>query len=106
MKRYIRSSATNRIQANLAEIEEMLGRLKYVVDDDEIRVAFSASDTPESLMDEGMIGRWFADRGYDVSFHRGDFEYTTKPDWINYRGSIRSKGHTAYLRNRLIMTIR
>lgn len=105
MKRYIRSS-TNRIQDNLYEIEQMLGRLKYVVDGDEIRVALNSTDTEELLMSEGMLGRWFADRGYDVSFTRGDFEYTTKPEWTNYRGIERSKGHKAYLRNRLIMTIR
>ena len=50
-----------------------------------------------------MLGRWFADNGFDVSFEKRDVEYTTKGDF-NVRSMIRYRGRTAYLRNRLVMT--
>lgn len=106
MKRLIYSS--NRIEDNLFAIESQLKGLKYNIspDKDEIEIAMPPGAREDELMQEPMLGKWFADRGFDVSFRKGDFEYQTKPDWINYKAIRRSKPHTAYLRNRLIMMIR
>lgn len=71
-----------------------------------IIIPLYSNSTEEELMSDGMLGAWFRDNGFDVSFSRGDVEYQTKPQWTNYRGMQRSKGHTAYLRNRLILTAR
>lgn len=61
--------------------------------------------TEEDFMSPGMLGRWFEDNGFNVTFKRSDVEYTTKDSWMNYRGSVRSKGHKAYLRDRLVAEI-
>ena len=50
------------------------------------------------------LGTWFQNNGFDVKLERKDVEYTTKGEWLNYRGWQRSKGHTANLRDRLVMT--
>lgn len=70
-----------------------------------IVVPFSKGTTEEDLMQEGMLGYWFVNHGFNVFFEYGDYEYTTKPTWTNYKGWNRASGHTAYLRNRTIMTI-
>ena len=67
-----------------------------------IIIPFSPGISEEFVMEPGMLGRWFADNGFNVEFSKGDVEYTTKPEWTNYRGLERSKGHKAFLRNRLI----
>lgn len=68
-----------------------------------IEIPFGYSDKEETLMEEGMIGKWFADNGFNVSFRKGDYEYQTKGEF-NSIAMLKTKGHTAYLRNRLILT--
>ena len=105
MKRYIRSSS--RIQDNMYELENRLSGLKYFVGSDGsyIDVILPKGYTEETLMSEGMLGRWFEDHGYNVSFRTGDYEYETQPEIINHRSMEKRKGHTAFLRNRCIMTV-
>ena len=55
-------------------------------------------------MSDGMLGVWFRDNGFEVSFSRGDVEYQTKPAF-NVRSMRSEKGHKAFLRNRLILTV-
>ena len=109
MKRYIKStSSTIRLSDIQSELEAMLKTRKYYnldYDRNILEMPCSAGITESDMLAEGMLGDWFKQKGFNVSFRKGDFEYTTKPTWINYRGSVQSKGHTAYLRNRLIMTI-
>ena len=71
-----------------------------------ILIPFSKGATEEELMSDLGLGKWFQDNGFDIEFHKGDAEYTTKPTWMNYRGWTQSKGHTAMLRDRLIMEAR
>ena len=70
-----------------------------------IEIPFGSSVTKEDLLSEGMLGEWYKNNGFDISFRKGDYEYQTKGNWLNYRARTRSKGHTAYLRNRLILTV-
>lgn len=74
------------------------------VEDKTIVIPFSSGTTEADIMEDGMLGKWFSDNGFSISFRTGDVEYMTKGGWINYRGAVRSSGHVAYLRNRLIMT--
>lgn len=69
-----------------------------------IIIPFSKDSTEEDLMSDGMLGKWFVDNGFDVSFEKKDVEYTTK-DKFSTRSMNRTKGHSAYLRNRLVATI-
>ena len=69
-----------------------------------IVVPFSSDMSEEVLMGKGMIGEWFEQNGFNISFERRDVEYTTKPRWINRKGMSMSDGHKAFLRNRLVMT--
>lgn len=60
--------------------------------------------TRTMLTEEGMLGDWFIKNGFGVTFEQRDVEYMTKGTFdchscTNYRG------HKAYLRNRIVMTI-
>ena len=106
MKRYIKST-TEISDATLQQAVAMVKSNRQAVVDlanHSIIVPCSSGVTEEDLMSEGMMGRWFEDHGFDVSFSTGDFEYTTK-DQFNPRSMSRSSGHKSYLRNRLIMKI-
>ena len=70
-----------------------------------IIIPFGKDTTEEEVMGEGMLGKWFADNGFDITFSTGDIEYMTKGGWMNYSGWVKESGHKAYLRNRLIATI-
>ena len=69
-----------------------------------IVIPFSRGVDQEELMQEGMLGKWFSDNGFNISFRTGDVEYTTQDSWMSYKGAIRQRGRRANLRNRLIMT--
>ena len=71
----------------------------------EIIIPFDKNITEEDVMAPGMIGRWYRDNGFDIEFTVGDYDYTTKDVWTNYKGWNRQSGHQAWLRNRLIATI-
>ena len=106
MKLYIRSSISPDI---ISQAENLIKSLKgsYVDrENHEIVVVFPPHATKEQVMDEGMLGKWFVDHGFDVSFEVKDVEYQTQGEWTNYRGWVREKPHTAYLRNRLVLTAR
>ena len=109
MKRYIKFTTSNiRLSDIRSELEPLLKSRKYYnldYDNNVLEIPLSTGITEEEMLEPGMLGDWFKQKGFNVSFHTGDFEYTTKPTWINYRGSVQSKGHTAFLRNRLIMTV-
>lgn len=72
-----------------------------------ITIPFSAGrtkdDIPE-LMEAGSLCKWYVDNGFNISFEVRDVEYTTKPIF-NTRSMTGYRGHTAYLRNRLVATI-
>lgn len=65
----------------------------------------SAGISEQDLLDEGMLGKWFIDHGFNVEFDVRDYEYKTKGTF-NVR-SMRKEGagNTRYLRNRTVMTI-
>lgn len=72
-----------------------------------ITVPFSAGrtkdDIPE-LMQSGSLCNWYIENGFNLSFEVRDVEYTTKPTF-NTRSMTSYRGHTAFLRNRLVATI-
>ena len=69
-----------------------------------IVIPFPKGTTEEELMSDGMLGKWFVDNGFDISFETGDYEYTTKGEF-NTRSMIKYKGRQAFLRDRLIATV-
>ena len=73
------------------------------LDNHKIIIPFSSGVTEQDLMEPGMLGEWFKSNGFDISFRNGDVEYQTKGNF-NTASMRKEKGHTAYLRNRLIMT--
>ena len=104
MKRYIRCTEVSQsILQQAAEFAEGFKGSVVDLENHTIMIPFYSSSTESDLMSEGMLGRWFADNGFDVSFERRDVEYTTKGDF-NVRSMTKYKGKTAYLRNRLVMT--
>lgn len=106
MKRMIRASKEITPQV-LFEAEEHIKGLKgSSVDRDNhiITVVFPKGFSEDDAMEDGTLGSWFRDKGFDISFSQGDHEYTTQDTWRNARGWSREKGHKAYLRDRLIMT--
>ena len=60
--------------------------------------------TASMLMEEGMLGDWFIKNGFKVAFERRDVEYTTKPTF-DCHSCTTYRGHKAYLRDRIVMTI-
>ena len=75
------------------------------MDNKHIEVPFDKGVTEELVMEEGMLGRWFVDNGFSVKFEVKDVAYNTKGSWVNYSGAVRSDGHVAYLRNRLVAIV-
>jgi len=69
-----------------------------------IIIPFPKGTTEEELMSDGMLGKWFVDNGFDISFETGDYEYATKGEF-NPRSMTKYKGRQAFLRDRLIATI-
>ena len=102
MKRYIRSSVNSDMIAKAIDFAKDFKGAIIDSDNKHIEIPFSSSSTEEDLMSEGMLGRWFADNGFDIHFEKKDVEYITQDTWRNARGWNREKGHTAYLRNRLV----
>ena len=91
----------------LLEVEDQIKPLKgSSIDRDNhvVTVVFPKGFTEDEVMQDGLLGTWFQDKGFDISFSQGDQEYTTQDSWRNYRGFVKEKGHKAYLRDRLIMT--
>lgn len=74
------------------------------LDGHKIVIPFSKDSTEEDLMSDGMLGKWFIDNGFDISFEKRDVEYVTK-DKFSVRGMNRTKGHKANLKDRLVGTI-
>jgi len=107
MKRYIKS--TNNISPELLmQTKDMLSCFKHTnfdIDNHRIVVPLYPGAIEDDLMQEGMLGKWLVDNGFDVSFTTGDYEYLTKGRF-NARAMRREgAGDKRYLRNRLIMTI-
>jgi hypothetical protein len=51
----------------------------------------------DTIMSKGYIGDTFKDKGFNVEVYVADYEYMTKPRWVNWwEGSTRP--HKAYLR--------
>ncbi len=106
MKRMIRASKEITPQV-LREVEDQIKLLRgSSIDRDNhiVTVVFPKGFSEDEAMEDGMLGSWFKDKGFNVSFSQGDYEYTTQDTWRNARGWNREKGHKAYLRDRLIMT--
>lgn len=82
---------------------------KHTIDEENHVITFPFSsgrtldDVPE-IMSDGCVGKWYADNGFSISFEVRDVEYTTKPIF-NTRSMTGYRGHTAFLRNRLVATI-
>ncbi len=90
----------------IAKYGNMIKPLKYAVNEGSVLIACPKGITQEDMLEDGYLGNYFVNEGFVVTFSTGDFEYTTKPACYNYRGAGYFKGHKAYLRNRLIMTIK
>jgi hypothetical protein len=60
--------------------------------------------TKEMLMEEWGLGYWFIQNGFNVEFEQRDIEYTTKGTF-DCHSCTSYRGHKAYLRNRVVMTI-
>lgn len=93
-------------QKFVAKYNDSIKCFKYRVEDDCVVVCLCKGATEDFLMSEWGLAKYFVDEGFEVSFTTGDFEYITKPVCYNHRGMDWFKGHKAYLRNRLIMTIK
>ena len=102
MKRYIKSSTAEDVLEQAINFASRFKGSQVDKANHVIIIPFSKGTTEEDLMEPGMLGAWFRDNGFDVEFSTGDMEYTTKPEWMNYRGWVQSKGHSAMLRNRTI----
>ena len=81
----------------------------YTINTDKkiITIPFSAGrskDDIQELMQPGSLCNWYVENGFNVSFEVRDVEYTTKPIF-NTRSMTGYRGHTAFLRNRLVATI-
>ena len=60
--------------------------------------------TERMLMEEWAIGYWFAVHGFGIRLERRDVEYITKPTF-DCHSCTSYRGHKAYLRDRVVMTI-
>ena len=102
MKRYIRSNTIS--DAILQQAITFAKGIKgSTVDLDNHIITIPFSSTEQELMEDGMLGSWFKNNGFDISFERRDVEYQTKGSF-NTRSMTKYSGHTAILRNRLVMT--
>lgn len=105
MKRYIKSSTIPETTLNQAiKFAEGIKHSTVDLNNHIIIIPFGSTSTEDILMSEGMLGKWFADNGFDIKFSRGDYEYQTQGEF-NHRSLTKYKGHKAFLRNRLIATI-
>lgn len=104
MKKYIRCSISNDVLKQAIAFAEDFKGHNIDLDNHIITIPFSSTSTEELPMSDGMLGRWFQENGFDISFHRGDVEYTTNGNF-NVRSMRKERGRTAYLRNRLIATV-
>lgn len=106
MKRYIRASSIS--ADTLKQAVEFAKSFKgYQIDESNhiIVIPLARGLSKETFMKSGMIGDWFLQNGFDISWSHGDVEYITQPEWRNSRGWNRASGHKAYLRDRDIATI-
>lgn len=104
MKRYIKSSTISKsIVDQAVEFAEGFKGSTVDLDNHIITIPFGSDSTVDFVMDDGMLGKWFEDNGFDISFEKRDVEYMTKGEF-NPRSMTKYKGRTAYLRNRLVMT--
>ena len=76
------------------------------IDNHIIQIPFSSNTKESDLFGPLGTGTDFKNRGFDVSFEKRDVEYMTQGSWISRRGFERSNGKKAYLRNRLVMTLK
>ena len=107
MKRYIRSSGDISYSTlkQAMDLVKCFNHTEYDIDNHRIVVPLSPGNTEDELMQDGMLGKWLVDNGFDVSFTAGDFEYTTKGTFNARAMRKENAGNKRYLRNRLIMTI-
>ncbi len=107
MKRYVRSSETlsSTVLHQAIDMIKCFDHTEYDVDNHRIVVPLSPGVTEDELMQDGMLGKWFVDHGFNLSFTVGNFEYTTKGTFNSRAMRRENAGNTRYLRNRLIMTI-
>ena len=103
MKYYIKCSVDNSTLQKAVDFADGFKGSQVDLENHTIIIPFYATSTEEELMSEGMLGRWFADHGFTVSWSRGDVEYMTKGEF-NTRSMTKYKGRKANLRNRLIGT--
>ena len=104
MKQYIRSTTISDSVLNQA-VDFARGFKGNTVDlyNHLIVIPFESGATVDDLMSDGMLGAWFQDNGFDISFEVKDVQYITKGTF-NPRSMTKYAGKVAYLRNRLVMT--
>lgn len=107
MKRYIRSSGdvSYTLLNQAMDMVKCFDHTEYDIDNHRIVVPLSPGTTQDDIMQEGMLGAWLVDNGFDLSFTTGDFEYLTKGTFNTRAMRRESAGNKRYLRNRTIMTI-
>lgn len=107
MKRYIRAADIPDDVVNHARdlLESRADKGSTIdIPNHRMEIVWFKGATESGLMEEGMMGDWLKQHGFDLSFEIKDVEYTTKGTF-NPRSMSKYRGHTAYLRNRLVMTV-
>ena len=106
MKRYIRGTILDKdIIKQAVEFVRCFRGCHVDIPNCTIVVPLDAGMSKEQFMAEGMLGDWFIQHGFDISWSHGDHEYETQPEWRNSYAWNRNKGRKAYLRDRDIATI-
>ena len=95
----------NKILSEAVQHAEVFKGAMIDKDGRQIIIPFSKGITQEDVLSDTGLAKWYIDNGFNIAFTQGDYEYITKPQFINYRGAVIDKGHKALLRDRLIATI-
>ena len=107
MKRYIRATTIpDDVVKQAISYLEGSGDKGSVFDipNHRMEIVWYKGATEDKIMEEGCMGDWLRQRGFNLSFEVKDVPYTTKPTY-DAHSATNYRGHTAYLRNRLVMTV-
>jgi hypothetical protein len=107
MKRLI-SSSTYISPADLKTAVELVKSNNYAKIDLQNHIIVypcSTGISEQDMLDEGMLGSWFVEHGFNVEFDVRDYEYKTKGTFNVHSMRKEGAGNTRYLRNRTVMKI-
>ena len=112
MKRYIRATTIpDDVVKQARDYLEGSGDKGSIIDipNHRMEIVWYKGATEDKIMEEGCMGDWLKQRGFNLSFEVKDVPYTTQSrtrEGCRF-GALGSNipAHTAYLRNRLVMTV-